>query len=80
LIANRLGLFSSALFFFFEVSCLCFHCNLWQDHRYTPLHLAVLYDHLEMVQYLIKEGANVNVKDEVNISVPCMLFTPFKLF
>eukprot|EP01032_Pedospumella_encystans_P011607 gene11607-13489_t len=34
------------------------------DHRYTPLHLAVLYDHLEMVQYLIKEGVNVNVKDE----------------
>lgn len=41
---------------------------LLQDHRYSPLHLAVLYDHLEMVKFLIKEGVNVNVKDEVSYS------------
>lgn len=53
---------------FFCVYLLYLHLKSFQDHRYTPLHLAVLYDHLEMVQYLIKEGVNANVKDEVSAS------------
>lgn len=36
------------------------------EHKYTPLHLAVMKNQSEIVNYLIDESANINAKDDWN--------------
>lgn len=40
--------------------------NARDEHRRTPLHMAALGDHLEVVKLLLENGADVNSKDEKN--------------
>lgn len=52
-------------------TCGLFNVNDHGDDGVTPLHVAVLNGHLEIVKLLIADGANVNAKYNDNI-VPCM--------
>jgi ankyrin repeat protein len=40
--------------------------NFHDEHRDTPLHMAVRYENEEMVKLLLKEGADVNLKNKSN--------------
>lgn len=42
---------------------LCFHDGDFKE-AFTPLTVAVREDHMEMAEFLLKEGANLNVTDQ----------------
>ena len=42
------------------------------DYDRTPLHITVLNDHTEMVELLLRNGANTNMRDR-EIKTPSML-------
>lgn len=48
---------------FASVRCLCAQCCL-QDHK-RPLHLATIYGHQQIAEFLLGVGADVNVVDQV---------------
>ena len=45
-------------------------CYFLQDGD-TPIHLALRYGHVEVVEKLISSGANVNVVDKVSVNYQC---------
>ena len=53
-------------FSFVELIC-CQVCAYMVDcvspHQYTPLHWAAVSGHIDTVQCLIKEGAEINIRD-----------------
>lgn len=38
------------------------------EYGYTPIHLAVVKDHVEMVKYLLDKGADLNIRAETGLS------------
>ena len=38
--------------------------NSFDKNRIAPLHYAARYDHVDIMELLIKHGANINVKDK----------------
>lgn len=40
-----------------------FTANSKDPNGYTPIHAAVSYGHVELIQYLIDQGGNVNIQD-----------------
>ena len=41
---------------------------VYSPHQWTPLHYAALRGYADTVQYLIKAGANLNIKDDFRVS------------
>ena len=37
--------------------------NSMDDNGYTPMHAAASYNHVELIQFLISRGGNVNIQD-----------------
>ena len=50
---------------------------LQQEKRYTPLHLAVLHNQVDVSQYLINCGVNVTLRDTVSFSNSFLLMQQF---
>ena len=40
--------------------------EIFQGRNSTPLHLAAGYNNLEVAEYLLENGADVNAQDKVN--------------
>lgn len=38
------------------------------NHRYTPLQLAATYGHIEMVKFLLQQGAHINQQDSEGLT------------
>ena len=45
------------------ISSGMYRVDSMDEYGYTPIHAATSYGHLELVQYLLNEGANVNTTD-----------------
>ena len=47
--------------------CTCMICYYLQNGN-TPIHLALRYGHVEVVEKLISSGADVNAVDKVSVN------------
>ena len=43
-------------------------CSLLSPHQYTPLHQAAVSGHTETVQYLVANGAEINIRNKNGVS------------
>ncbi len=48
---------------FHLLTYLGINVNVQDEHGYAPLHAAVSWNNLEIVQFLLQSGANIHIKD-----------------
>ena len=48
--------------------CILEICSLLSPHQFTPLHRAAERGHTDTVQYLTEKGADINIKDNDEVS------------
>ena len=41
---------------------------VYSPHQWTPLHEAARKGHVDIVRYLVEQGADINIKDEDEVS------------
>ena len=55
----------------YDVTLLTFNDPLKEGH--LPIHVAAIFNHLEMVKFLIESGCNINALDEVLFSTTLII-------